>query len=129
MGKQHFITMWKQALDVDTYAMPIAMELSQQLPPKWSPSLTNPFTRVASFNHLVHVARGLVAINNNFSDAMASLMTRGKVFCHGINLRTGEHVQVMDPSIFYDDDRMDTSYLLERLREYYKGNHFQSPGE
>jgi hypothetical protein len=121
--------LWQQALATDTVAVPIAVGLSQLPPPKYSRSLSNPFTRVPDFDHLVHVARGLAAINKNFADRLADLMSRGRIHLHGINLQTKKHVKVYDTTVFYDDPQMEASCLLARLQSYYNGTQFHSPGE
>jgi len=125
MGKHHFNLMWKKAVAVDREALPLAIEIRAMEWPPYSPSLSYPFTRVPSFDHIVHIARGMIAIRASFSRKLAGMMRRGTVRVRMCDIYGGMH-DICDDRVFFDDDVMPKQHLLQSMRQHYHGSNIHA---
>ena len=109
---------------VDMAAMPLAADMAEDNSPICSRSLSDPYSRCATFEHVVHVARGIVDIRADFTNKMAKLLQRGVVRCRARSLQTGLVHDIEDPRIFCDDHMMEADTLLNMVRSNYEGHLF-----
>lgn len=108
MGFQHFKSMYAEALDVDRRALPLAARL------KWDrdgiPRDEHPYAANMHFGRAMQIARGLLAVGDEFIAELKELHAARKIELLGIDIQTGRRTPVTCPS-YLDDDIADLDPL------------------